>query len=172
MSYVQKSLLPDEKILFTGSLHWIVFVPGLALVIVAGLLAAYGQIPLAFVFGKNLAAQMKTIQGGLAAAALLAGLTMMLGGYIRQQTTELAITNRRIIAKYGFIARSTFEIMLNRITGANFDQTVPGRMMGYGTIIVHGAGGDISPFDLIGDPQTFHRVLVGVLEQQNAVRKD
>jgi uncharacterized membrane protein YdbT with pleckstrin-like domain len=74
------------------------------------------------------------------------------------------ITNHRIIAKYGFISRSTFELMINRITGANFDQSIMGRIFGFGTVIVHGAGGDISPFDVVADPQEFHRNLVGALE--------
>lgn len=165
MAYVEKILLPDERVLFAGSLHWVVYLPGLALVLLAGLIAHFGVQPLAFVFGRGVAQNMGFIPGGLGALALLVGLGFMISAYIRQSTTELVITNRRIIAKYGFIARSTFEIMLNRITGANFDQTVLGRVLGYGTVIVHGAGGDISPFDLIGDPQGFHRALVTMLEQ-------
>jgi uncharacterized membrane protein YdbT with pleckstrin-like domain len=83
---------------------------------------------------------------------------------VRQSSTELAITNRRLIAKYGFISRATFEIMINRVTGVNFDQTVMGRILGYGTILVHGAGGDISPFDVVANPQLFQRALMDVLE--------
>lgn len=165
MSYVQKILLPDEKVLFTGSLHWVIFLPGLAMIIVAGFLAHFGLWPLEIVFGRANAKNMAFIPGGLGLLALLLGFGFMIAAYIRQHSTELVITNRRIIAKYGFIARSTFEIMLNRVTGANFDQSILGRILGYGTVIVHGAGGDISPFDLIGDPQGFHRALVSVLEK-------
>ncbi|MCL2473569.1 MAG: PH domain-containing protein, partial [Alphaproteobacteria bacterium] len=83
--------------------------------------------------------------------------------FVRQMSTELVITNKRIIAKYGFIARTTFEIMLNRITGVNFDQTVLGRMFDFGTILVYGAGGNVSPFNGIAHPEKFQRALMRVM---------
>ena len=69
------------------------------------------------------------------------------------------------LAKYGFISRTTFEIMINRITGANFDQTVVGRLMGFGTIWVHGAGGEVSPISGVSNPQLFYRALVSMLDK-------
>jgi hypothetical protein len=55
--------------------------------------------------------------------------------------------------------------MNNRITGANFDQTIMGRLMGFGTIWVHGAGGEISPIGGVSNPQLFYKALISVLEQ-------
>ena len=98
----------------------------------------------------------------------MVGTAFLLAAYIRQTSTELAVTNRRIIAKYCFISLTTFEIMITRVTGANFEQTVTGRLLGYGTILVHGAGGEISPIELVAHPQEYHRALMGVLERVQA----
>ena len=70
-----------------------------------------------------------------------------------------------MIAKAGFISRSTFEVMLNRVEGANIDQTVWGRVLGFGSIYVHGTGGGITPIDHIADPLNFKKQLMTWVEK-------
>ncbi len=169
MSYVRKALLPEEKIVYMGMLHWIVFIPGLMIVIAGGLLglgshgiasAILGDGEPGRVVGKALA--------GIALVVSLAGLFLSIGAGVRQSSTELAITNKRFIAKYGFISRTTFEIMINRVTGVNFDQSIWGRILGYGTVLIHGQGGDVSPFTMVANPKTFQHAVMRVLETVHA----
>jgi uncharacterized membrane protein YdbT with pleckstrin-like domain len=68
------------------------------------------------------------------------GLVFLAWVWIVYKTTEIAITNKRIIAKFGFISRSTIEINLPKVESVQVDQGVIGRMLDYGTIIVAGAG--------------------------------
>jgi uncharacterized membrane protein YdbT with pleckstrin-like domain len=68
------------------------------------------------------------------------GLVFLAWVWILYKTTEIAITNKRIIAKFGFISRSTIEINLPKVESVQVDQGVMGRMLNYGTIIVAGAG--------------------------------
>ena len=68
------------------------------------------------------------------------GLAFLAWVWILYKTTEIAITNKRIIAKFGFISRSTIEINLPKVESVQVDQGVLGRMLDYGTIIVAGAG--------------------------------
>jgi uncharacterized membrane protein YdbT with pleckstrin-like domain len=68
------------------------------------------------------------------------GLVFLAWVYILYKTTEIAITNKRIIAKFGFISRSTIEINLPKVESVQVDQSVLGRMLDYGTIVVAGAG--------------------------------
>ena len=166
MSYVSKLLLPDEKIVHIATLHWIIFVPGLIFTILGGTTAFLSHDLADFLPIASLAAVSQRIVAGIGLILSLAGLGLLLGATIRQSATELVITNCRLIAKYGFISRATFEILINRVTGVNFDQTITGRMLGYGTVLVHGAGGDISPFDGVSNPQTFQRALMYVLEHE------
>ena len=147
MSYLQKMLLPDERIVFIATLHWIIFFPGLCMAFVGGLVGFFSYDIVSIVLGPNSAPLFSRAVGGIALIFALAGMGMLMGAVVRQSSTELAITNRRLIAKYGFISRATFEIMINRVSGANFDQTVMGRILGYGTILVHGAGGDHDALD-------------------------
>jgi uncharacterized membrane protein YdbT with pleckstrin-like domain len=164
MSYVNKVLLPHEQIVYMATLHWIIFLPGLVLTIVSGLLGHFSYDIAGAIFGPGTAPAFGKALAGFSMFFSIVGFALLLAAIVRQSATELAITNRRLIAKYGFISRNTFEIMTNRVTGANFEQTIVGRIFGYGTILVHGAGGDTSPFDLVSNPQKFHHALMHVLE--------
>lgn len=164
MSYVDKTLMPDEKIVYRAVLHWIVFLPGFCFAVIGGLVGHYSYSILNII-GPTFSAFIGKPLAGAGLLVAIIGFIMLVSAYMRQATTELVITNRRIIAKYGLISRTTFEIMINRITGSNFDQTIWGRILGFGTVLVHGAGGDVSPIDRISDPQQFYQALMRVLEQ-------
>lgn len=164
MSYVQKVLLPGENIRYVAFVHWVVYVQGLVVTVCGGLLGHSSYAIVAHIFGTNNLEPYGRILSGLGLFITVVGVALLIGAYVRQASTELVLTDRRIVAKYGVIARSTFEIMASRITGANFDQTIPGRLLGYGTILVHGAGGEISPIDLVADPQGFHRALLEMIQ--------
>ncbi|MDD3370543.1 MAG: PH domain-containing protein [Alphaproteobacteria bacterium] len=165
--YVKKMLLPDEHIVHMGTLHWIVLLPGLFTTIIATIFAFSSDALAVRVFGPTFGAPVGHILTGVALFFSVIGFFHMIIAMIRQSATELAITNKRLIAKYGLVSRNTFEIMANRVTGANFDQTIMGRLLGYGTIMVHGAGGDTSPFDLVSNPQAFHSALMSVVGKKN-----
>jgi len=166
MTYLSKMLLPDERIVYIATLHWVIFIPGMCLTALGGFIGFYSYALIGFIMGQSMAQVFGRVLAGAAFILALVGLGLLIGALVRQSSTELAITNRRLIAKYGFISRSTFEIMINRVTGANFDQTIMGRLLGFGTILVHGAGGDISPFDVVTNPQLFQRALMDVLEHE------
>ncbi|MDR3423660.1 MAG: PH domain-containing protein [Alphaproteobacteria bacterium] len=167
MSYLNKLLLPDERLVHIATLHWIIFIPGMIMTVVGGLVGFLSYRVVGLALGAVAVPLGGRVVAGAGFIVALLGLGLLIGAIIRQSATELAITNRRLIAKYGFISRSTFEIMINRVTGVNFDQTITGRILGYGTILVHGAGGDISPFDVVSNPQAFQHALMNVLEHDD-----
>jgi uncharacterized membrane protein YdbT with pleckstrin-like domain len=164
MAYIDKILLPDERVLCATSVHWMIYTEGFLITVAGGLLGHFGAPLLNFIMGESIAQHMTRAAGFVSCFIVFVGLALMLASYMRQTYTELAVTNRRVIAKYGIISRTTYEILVSRISGANFDQTVMGRLLGFGTVIIHGAGGDISPFDEIDNPQAFYKALMNVIE--------
>ena len=68
------------------------------------------------------------------------GLIFLIWAYIRYKTTEFAVTDRRIIAKTGLISRSTVELFLDKVEALHVDQSVWGRLLDFGTIIIRGTG--------------------------------
>jgi uncharacterized membrane protein YdbT with pleckstrin-like domain len=94
---------------------------------------------------------------GLLLLVVAVGLIFFVWAWINMRSTEIAITNRRIIAKFGFIRRSTVEINLEKVEALRVEQSFMGRMLNYGTIFISGAGTSVAPMKDIADPLVFRR---------------
>jgi uncharacterized membrane protein YdbT with pleckstrin-like domain len=85
------------------------------------------------------------------------GLVFLIWAAINVRSTEVAITNRRVIAKTGFIRRHTVEINLDKIEALKVEQGLMGRVLNYGTIFMSGAGTSVAPLRNMADPLVFRR---------------
>jgi uncharacterized membrane protein YdbT with pleckstrin-like domain len=94
---------------------------------------------------------------GLLTLVIVIGLVFLGWAWIRVRSTEIAITNKRIIAKFGFIKRHTVEINLDKVEALRVEQGVGGRMLNFGTIYISGAGTAVAPIPDIADPLVFRR---------------
>lgn len=143
MSYVEKILEPGEQIEQRGRIHWIVYWPAIGLIVAAVVCVIFGwrqdSIPLLIVGGC------------IGALALVSAVPT----FIRTWTTELVMTDRRIIIKTGLIRRSTEEMNRSRIETVSVDQSVLGRILNYGTVMFRGTGGGLEPISTIHDPLSF-----------------
>ena len=94
---------------------------------------------------------------GLLLLVLVVGLALLVAAWIRVRSTEIAITNRRVIAKFGFVKRDTVEINLDKVEALKVEQGFWGRMLNYGTVFISGAGTSVAPIKDIADPLVFRR---------------
>ena len=96
------------------------------------------------------------------------GLIFLVMAYVKYRTTELAITNKRVIVKTGFIRRSTIEININKVESLQVDQEVLGRMFNFGTLIISGAGTPQAPVAGISMPMEFRKAFIEAQDQSKA----
>jgi len=151
MSYVKSVLQADEQIRYLTNIHWIIYVPGVALLVVAALVYGFA---LREEGGRPL---WMAIAGVL---AVLAALTLF-QAWFRRFTTEIAVTNRRIIYKRGFISRDTIEMQMDKVESVDVQQSVGGRILGYGDILIRGVGVGIEPLKNIDSPIEFRNHVTG-----------
>jgi len=90
--------------------------------------------------------------GALLLPAYGIGLLFWLWAWIVYSTTELAVTNKRVIAKTGLIERRTIEMFLERIESIQVDQSVLGRLFNFGSVVISGTGVHSAPFKSISSP--------------------
>lgn len=83
--------------------------------------------------------------------------TLGLLPFIDYATSEFAVTNKRVIMKMGWISRRVLELNLHKIESVNVDQSLLGRLLGYGTITVIGTGGTRETFERIAHPLAFRK---------------
>ena len=149
MSYTQSVLQPGERIILMGRLHWITYWPSM-LVIVLG--AALVIVLLWFgAHGATVA------WAGAALAALF--VVMFVYAWFTRWITEFAITDRRVISKRGFIMRNTAEMNMDKVESVKVDQSVLGRLLGYGTVTVVGTGQGLEPIKDVASPIAFRNAI-------------
>jgi uncharacterized membrane protein YdbT with pleckstrin-like domain len=133
VSYISNNLKNNEKLIFKSSqsikslFFWsfIFGFIGLVLVLLKGFVVIMGVSST----GYNLY---------LIYWAVL--LFFVIKNLITYFTTEYGITNTRVISKDGLIRRDIEEINLSSIESINVNQTIIGRLLNYGTIVISGRG--------------------------------
>ncbi|MEM6414347.1 MAG: PH domain-containing protein [Pseudomonadota bacterium] len=149
MSYLRKAIGPNETLKYKAKVHWVVFLNPIILMLVGLLLVA--------------------ATGGFSVILLILGFLGLIGGFIYSATTDLAVTNKKVIAKWGLISRKTIEQRLSKIDTVQVDQSVFGRILNYGSITVTGSGFTPTPIKNIADPMTFRRSVEQAEEQAEQV---
>ena len=94
---------------------------------------------------------------GILTVVIVVGVFLLAWAWIRVRSTEIAITNRRVIVKYGFVKRDTVEINLEKLEALRVEQGFMGRMLNYGTVFISGAGTSVAPIKDVTDPLVFRR---------------
>jgi uncharacterized membrane protein YdbT with pleckstrin-like domain len=144
MSYLDDHLLAGERIVYRARLHWSIFLASIA-VIAAGI----GLAIILAVYARDY------WYAGIALAGV--GLLLAIGPAIRYASSEFAVTDKRVVAKLGFIERESLETLLSKIEAIGVDQGILGRMLGFGTITITGTGGTEESFPHIAEPLEFRR---------------
>jgi uncharacterized membrane protein YdbT with pleckstrin-like domain len=152
MGYVTENLLKGERVIERARIHWWAWGKGLAVIFLGFALAA-------------------TDAAGLAGFLFLFGLVLVVRGVILVLTTELAVTDRRVIAKFGLIRRRTVELLHQKVEGLTVDQSIFGRLLGFGTVVVNGTGSGRTPVPHITKPLEFRKSALETVEarQQGVV---
>ena len=144
MRYIEEILQPGETVLFAGTLHWIVYLP--AALLLAPALGALTQVRAG---PTGLSWLIASIAFALGAGVLF------VSAWFRRWTTEIDVTDRRIVYKRGFINRHTVEMNMDKVESVDVDQSFWGRLLDYGDITVRGTGVGIEPLHGIGAPLEF-----------------
>ncbi|MEY2563190.1 MAG: hypothetical protein QOH88_1383 [Verrucomicrobiota bacterium] len=86
---------------------------------------------------------------------LVIPLLILASAYVTLRTSELVITDRRVLIKVGFMQRRTFEMFISKIESVAVTQSVIGKMLDYGTVEIRGTGGSSESFATIVAPLRF-----------------
>jgi uncharacterized membrane protein YdbT with pleckstrin-like domain len=158
MSYVKSVLLPGETVLHEAHVHWVIYLPSLWLVAL--------WIPCAWAL-MDQPALFWIINGVFAFFTI----GVLFSSWIGAVSTELAVTDKRVIAKTGFIRRSTHEIARHKIEGVAVQQSLTGRMLNFGTVTVRGTGGGLAPMTAIANPVHFRNVVSHEVDKEGAAER-
>ncbi len=145
MSYIDAHLLPGEAVTFRTRLHWKVYLGPFFFSLLL-------CVPLVVLALNSENRSLAWIPGVLA-------LVSWVKPWLERHSSEFAVTNRRVIIKVGFFNTRSVELLLSKIEAIAVNQSIGGRMLGYGEIVVTGSGGTEERFDHIQTPLEFRQAV-------------
>lgn len=144
MSYIDKSLAPGEVLLYRARFHWGYHAAAWGALILAAIVALA-----LLVNGVIVSALMTLSLGGIVFVAILTPIW----------TTEIGVTDQRVVFKRGIIERETNELQLGSVERVSFEQDFWGRLFDYGRIHLHGTGDGDMALPSLADPLALRAAL-------------
>jgi Bacterial PH domain len=145
MSYIDNNLLAGEHVVFRTRLHWFMYV-----LPVLFLLAM--MFPVGWLAGHGTWSNWAFLPIGLAVPILAAAA-------IKRHSSDFAVTNKRVMMKVGVFNTRSIELLLSKVEAIAVNQSLTGRLFGYGDIVVTGSGGTNESFSHIQSPLEFRRAV-------------
>ncbi len=153
MSYIDQNLIKGENVIYRTKLHWIIFVQPVFFLIISFIFLSFATtVDFAGMFGAIL---------------LILSIIDLIVVIINYITSEFGITDKRVLVKYGVIKRKSVETLIKKVEGISVDQSIFGRILGYGIITISGTGGTKEPFKRIAKPMEFRKQLNELIDKNS-----
>jgi uncharacterized membrane protein YdbT with pleckstrin-like domain len=155
MSYIDGNLLAGEQVVYRTRLHWLLFTTPVLFTVIVLLPSAW----LMFTGTWN-----NGFWSRYAWIPVVLALLILLATYIKRQSSDFAVTNKRVMMKVGVFNTRSIELVLNKVEAIAVNQSLMGRIFGYGDIVVTGSGGTKEAFSKIQGPLAFRRAVQSVTD--------
>ena len=150
MKYYEKILQPDETVKIVATLHCLVYGRALLLFLAAVVALVLSQ--------RDASVEAPALWVGL--AFLVLAVFAFLRAWLIRLSTEIVVTDRRIIYKVGFIRRRTMEMNMTKVETVDVEQSIAGRILNFGTILVRGSGTSYEPLSMVANPLALRTAIV------------
>lgn len=146
MRYLHSVLQPGETVQYDTKISWTTYIPGVLTLVFA---------IVAFFVLQSVIPSPAWIAQGIGGILFVFALYLLFREWFERWTTEIVITNRRIILKRGFIRRDTAEMHMDKVESVDVNQSILGRLLDYGDVTVRGTGAGLETLHLIDAPVAF-----------------
>ncbi|HYI65980.1 MAG TPA: PH domain-containing protein [Candidatus Limnocylindrales bacterium] len=178
MSYARNLLSRGEEVVYESRQHWFAVIARTWIWILVAIVALALVI---FLAGAQDAIGGGTVDGILTIASIVA-LVVALGfiGFVLWdwRNQEWLITTRRVMRAEGVLNKTVSDSSLEKINDARLDQSLFGRIFGFGTLDIltaaeEAGGRNLADFPMIADPVDFKKAMFDqkqMLEQPDLAR--
>jgi hypothetical protein len=161
MGYADGLLTTGEHVVHREKQHWWVFVWGARYTILAIVIAL-----VFFVLGGSLdpggvSGTARMILGWITAILFIGGIAVAIWTTLRYFNQEYVLTNRRIIETEGVVNKRSADSSLEKINDAVLEQSVFGRVFGFGDLkVLTASDSAISEFKMLRRPIEFKKAML------------
>lgn len=165
--HVLQCLIAGETVIFRTHFHWwVLFWPSIIAILVGlpGLSSLSGVLVRGGSPGGSLILTVVGLGSLFTAAAIMA---IALAEW---KSTKAAVTNMRVIMRAGVFRTKVVCVTLSEVETVTVQQGIPGRVLGYGTIVLCEVGGSAERIRKIPHPARFSQSLQAQLQPMPAGR--
>lgn len=165
VSYLDKLLTKDERILFSTRRHWTAFLGKTWLSIVLFLLAVAGAVGINVYtsnrdFGLQPTHQI-LLREGIVVLLLAYPVVAVLVRYLRWQAEQYVVTDLRVIHLNGVLSKHVMDSSLEKVNDVLLRQSVIGRILGYADLEILTASETVgNKFDHVARPLAFKSAML------------
>ncbi len=157
---IEKVLVNGEEVILRAELHNALYWKSVAVIILAVLVAFFIAVPLGVLLG-------------------VVGAVMLCLDILTMHFLLLAVTNKRVLARYGLLQMDVVDIRLSKVESIDLERMLPGHIFGYASVVVMGTGRRLIRVPYIANADAFRKyynemVLAeeGNEEAEEGIRKD
>ena len=166
MSYYNLVLQPGETVKLQGRLHWIIYRWAIFCVVLSAIgfavWAANGANIEVLQPDSGADQATSTLALVVAISCIFYAVTASFVAYIQRRTTEIVITDKRVLLKKGLLSRRTIEMNMSKIETVDVQQSILGRMFNAGSVCIRGTGSGLEILRFVEDPLGLRNaILVG-----------
>jgi len=154
--YVEKTLASDEEVVHRANFNWTYsFFPVMWFALGAATIVLFFYIQ----YPAGVPYEELRIGWWFAWTGFGCGTLILLNHLIVLWTTEIVVTTYRFVYKTGLISRNTQEVSLNKIEEITLHQSVWGRLLGYGKLVLRGTGVGVITLPDLDNPIHLRRII-------------
>ncbi|MEM8771089.1 MAG: PH domain-containing protein [Pseudomonadota bacterium] len=164
--YVEKTLAGGEEIIHRANFNWTFsFFPVMWFALGAATLVFFAYIQ----FVEKIPYEELRIGWWAAGIAAFSGFVIFAQHMIILITTEIVVTTFRFVFKTGLISRNTQEVSLNKIEEITLHQSIWGRILGFGKLVLRGTGVGVITLPDLDNPIELRKIIENA---KSALRSD
>ncbi|MGH1455522.1 MAG: PH domain-containing protein [Alphaproteobacteria bacterium] len=134
---IDRMLVKGEEVILRARLHNAIYWKSIAVLIIALL--------------------MFFIASPIGVMLFVVGALMLCVAILTQHFLLLAVTNKRVLARYGLLQMDVVDIRLSKIESIDLERMLPGHIFGYANVVVMGTGNRMIRVSYIGNAEEFRR---------------
>lgn len=134
---IDRMLVTGEEVILRAKLHGAIYWKSVA-VLVFAVIMFFIAAPLGILLG-------------------VVGAMMLCVSILTQHYLLLAVTNKRVLARYGLLQMDVVDIRLSKIESIDLERMLPGHIFGYASVVVMGTGNRLIRVPYIGNAEFFRR---------------
>lgn len=135
---LERMMVRGEEVILRANLHGALYWKTVAVLILACIFFITSITAFGFLFG-------------------FVGLLMLAVSILTQHYLLLAITNKRVLARYGLLQMDVVDIRLSKIESIDLERMLPGHIFGYANVVVMGTGNRMLRVPYISNAEAFRR---------------